>query len=100
MLAVLYLYASVPAIYETSVSVSGFGTIGAIYHKLDGAEFRRDISQPYSVVAYRVSFPPDFMLGVQFDTNFSAGMSATLQLLLRDYVEDIYKPQVSMAYLK
>lgn len=85
---------------EPLVSLSGFGTLGAVYHKEDGVQFRRDISQPNGAESGRVSFVPDSMLGVQATATPNQNLEATLQLISRNSVDVSFRPQVSWAYLK
>lgn len=84
---------------ESVVSVSGFGTLGAVYHDLDGVEFRRDNSQPSGAKAQQLSLDNDSMLGLQLTARPSAQLEATVQLVSRHAI-DGYSPQVSWAYAK
>jgi hypothetical protein len=81
------------------VSISGFGTLGAVYHDLEGVEFRRDISQPSGAKAQQLSLDNDSMLGLQLTARPSAQLEATVQLVSRHAI-DGYSPQVSWAYAK
>ena len=81
-------------------SFSGFGTLGAVYHERDGAQFRRDVAQPSGASAYQLSTDVDSMLGVQITARPSPQLEATLQLISRNAIERGYLPQVSWAYAK
>lgn len=85
---------------ESVVSVSGFGTFGAVYHDLDGVEFRRDISQPVGVKAHQLSLDTDSMLGLQMTVRPSAQLEATVQLVSRNAIDVGYRPQFTWAYVK
>lgn len=85
---------------ESVVSVSGFGTLGAVYHDLDGVEFRRDISQPVGAQAHQLSLDTDSMLGLQLIARPSAQFEATVQLVSRNAIDVGHRPQVTWAYVK
>jgi hypothetical protein len=85
---------------EPLFSVSGFGTLGAVYHERDGAQFRRDVAQPSGAQAYQLSTDVDSMLGVQITAHPTPQFEATLQVLSRNAIERAYLPQVSWAYAK
>jgi len=103
-LASLLMMAATPAVWaqdsDSMVSISGFGTLGAVYHELDGAEFRRDVSQPNGAKAYQLSTDTDSMLGLQATVRPSTQFEATLQLISRSTIDSNYLPQVSWAYAK
>lgn len=97
------LLCSPPARAENSspVSLSGFGTVGALYNDSDGAAYSRDMSQPIGTAkAKRWSFKPDSMLGVQATARASDDLEATLQLVSRHSLGQSFKPQVAWAFLK
>lgn len=81
-------------------SLSGFGTLGAVYHQRDGVEFRRDISEPRGVKAHHLGFAPDSMLGVQLTARPAEQLEATVQAVSRQAIEVDYQPQISWAYVK
>jgi hypothetical protein len=81
-------------------SLTGFGTLGAVYHGSDGVEFRRDISEPNGAAAHRWNFSQDSMLGVQASARPSTNVEATLQLVSRNGIGVGYQPQVTWAYVK
>jgi hypothetical protein len=85
---------------SSTFSISGFGTLGAVYHTTDGAEFRRDISHPDGALAHRWSFDQDSMLGVQATVRPSESLEATLQLVSRNSIDVGYRPQVAWAFAK
>lgn len=81
-------------------TVSGFGTVGAVYHREPGIRYRRDIAQGSGVADGKLSFKPDSMLGVQFDMRLLPNVIATAQAVSRLTAENNYEPEVTMAYLK
>jgi hypothetical protein len=82
------------------ISISGFGTLGATYHEREGAEFRRDVSQPDGVKSGQLGFSPDTMLGMQLTARPSEQFEATVQAVSRHAIDVNYRPQISWAYLK
>lgn len=82
------------------IVVSGFGTVGAVYHDKRDVEYRRDILQGSGATAGKLSFKPDSMLGLQLDGHLLPGLDATLQAIGRENWQNSYKPDVSMAYVK
>lgn len=81
-------------------SVSGFGTVGAVYHNEPDIRYRRDVAQGSGVAEGSLSFKPDSMLGVQLDAQPGRSVGATVQVVSRLTAEDDYKPELTMAYLK
>ena len=82
------------------LSLSGFGTLGAVYHDSKGVEFRRDISEPNGAKGGQLSFAQDSMLGVQATVRPSSQFEATAQLVSRHAIDVDYQPQVTWAYAK
>jgi len=82
------------------VSISGFGTLGAVRHGSDGVEYRRDISQPNGAKAHRWNVDVDSMLGVQATLRPISNLEATVQLVTRHAIGVGYNPQVTWAYMK
>jgi len=83
-----------------TVSLSGFGTLGALYHGAEGVKYRRDVSVPDGASARRWSLAQDSMLGVQATARFGEHLEATLQLTIRDSIDRGYTPQVSLGFVK
>jgi hypothetical protein len=81
-------------------SLSGFGTLGAVYHDRKGVEFRRNISEPNGAKNGELSFAQDSMLGVQATARPGSQFEATLQLVSRHNIGVDYTPQVAWAYAK
>lgn len=86
---------------ERTVTLRGFGTLGAVYHNEPGVKYRRDISQSDNGAgASQVSLAQDSMLAVQADVNASSHFKSSLQVISRQNVYSDFAPEVSMAYLK
>jgi len=81
-------------------SLSGFGSLGAVYHDSQGVAFRRDISQPDGAKAGQASLAQDSMLGVQLTARPGNRLEAALQLVSRNNIDVGYTPQVTWAYAK
>ncbi|MFZ2267262.1 MAG: porin [Azonexus sp.] len=81
-------------------SLSGFGTLGAVYHDRKGVEFRRDISVPNGAKDGELSFAQDSMLGVQATARPDSQFEATLQLVSRHSIGGDFQPQATWAYAK
>ena len=88
--------ASVCAANDT-LTVSGFGTLGAVVTHSDDLQFRRVGVEAPSTKS--VDFAPDSVLGVQ--TNFRLGDSAeaVLQVVSRESPKNNYLPRASLAFL-
>ena len=85
---------------DSLFSVSGFGTLGAVYHDRESVAFRRDISKPDGAKARQASLAQDSMLGVQLTARPSNRLEASLQLVSRHNIDVGYTPQVTWAYAK
>ena len=88
--------ASVCAANDT-LTVSGFGTLGAVVTHSDDLQFRRvGVEAPGTK---SVDFAPDSVMGVQ--TNFRLGDSAeaVLQVVSRESPKNNYLPRASLAFL-
>jgi hypothetical protein len=81
-------------------SVSGFGSLGAVYHNIEDAKYRRDVAQPQGAPAGQLSTNVDSMLGLQLSARPIPQFETTLQLISRNTIERDYQPQVSWAYAK
>ena len=88
--------ASVCAANDT-LTVSGFGTLGAVVTRSDDLQFRRVGVEAPSTKS--VDFAPDSVMGVQ--TNFRLGDSAeaVLQVISRESPKNNYLPRASLAFL-
>lgn len=81
-------------------SVSGFGTLGGVYHDETGLQFRRDVSQPNGAQAGKVSFKTDSMLGLQVSAHPSPELEASVQLVSRQGTDNTHTPQLTFGYIK
>jgi len=81
-------------------SLSGFGTLGTVYHDHSGVQFRRDISVPNGAKGGELDFAQDSMLGVQATARPGSQFEATLQVVSRHSIDNDFQPQVTWAYAK
>ncbi len=100
-LAMLMLAMPVRATESSPWHVHGYGTLGALYHNVQGAEYRRDISQAMAgAQAGHLGFRQDSMLAVQADYRAGDAWSASVQVVSRQDADNDFTPQFSMAHLK
>ena len=86
---------------ESPFKLHGYGTLGAMYHNVPGAEYRRDISQAMAgAPAGRLGFRQDSMLAVQADYRASDALSASVQVVSRQDADNDFTPQFSMAHVR
>ncbi len=76
---------------------SGFGTLSVTHAGDDDLYFRRDLSQEGQDGG--LSLKPDSLLGMQFDTDFSDGLSATIQLVAKERPEQNLGNSIEWAFL-
>lgn len=85
---------------DSSLQLSGFGTLGLAYHDHNGVQYRRDISQQDGANAGVVSSDVDSMLGVQAAWNLGPRWQTMLQVVSRQSVDAGYQPQFTWGYAK
>jgi hypothetical protein len=85
---------------DWTFSRAGFGTLGAVYHNVEGVEFRRDQSQAYGAAAGHINFAPDSILGVQLSASLRKTFEASMQVTSRLDAEGSYRPSITLAFLK
>ncbi len=89
-----------PAI-DKYVTLSGFGTLGAVYSDYRQADFTGQFIQPRGAGFTRTLTPtPDSDLGGQIDVNDGNGLSGVLQVLSRDNEEGNFRPGIEWANIK
>lgn len=85
---------------DSLLSLSGYGTVGAVYHDRAQVEYRRDTSQHLGAKGKDVSFLPDSMLAVQLTARPSDRLQAAVQMVSRNAAEHNYHPETAWAYVK
>lgn len=80
--------------------LSGFGTLGAVYHRATGQDFRRDEGTPHSAKPGQLNFQQDSMVGVQASLHANDQFEGIVQVVSRDTPDRDYRPAVTWAYLK
>lgn len=81
-------------------TLSGYGTLGAVYYDRPGVQYRRDMSQHIGTQSKEVSFLPDTMLAVQLTARPSDRLEAAVQMVSRNAVEHNYRPETNWAYVR
>ncbi|MET3129990.1 hypothetical protein AAKU55_000231 [Oxalobacteraceae bacterium GrIS 1.11] len=82
------------------VSVSGFGTLGALYNSTDQADFLRDVSQSKGAGhANHVDFGVDSVLGLQLDAKFNESLKGAVQVVSRRRYDASFSPEFSWAFV-
>ena len=83
------------------LSVSGFGTVSAVYSDERHADYVGNIFQPNGAGHTRaVSLDPDSKLGLQATAKFTPSLTGVLQVLSQHQYDNTYRPQVEWANLK
>ena len=101
VLALCLIEAPADAAMDDYLTISGFGTLGAVHSAYDEADFIAAVSQPNGVgYSRKWSATPDTDLGAQANFNLPGNLSGVLQVLSRYDADGNYKPSVEWANLK
>lgn len=83
------------------ISISGFGTVGAVHSSEKNADYSSSIYKPKGAGHTRNwNFDVDSRLGVQMDVIVTPQLSAVLQVIAEQRYDNSYKPTVEWANLK
>jgi hypothetical protein len=83
------------------VTLSGFGTLGAVHSDYRQADFTGEIVQPHGAGFSRSwSATPDTDLGGQADVRIVDGLTGVVQVISRDTEEGNYRPSIEWANIK
>jgi hypothetical protein len=82
----------------SDTTVSGFGTLGAVYNSNEKYGFVRDVGQE-TAPGRQYSWRSDTRLGVQVGHTFSPQWQAVAQVLLRDQAENTLNNSISRAFV-
>lgn len=82
-----------------TVSLHGFGTLGATRTDTDSAQFVRDLSQPNGAGTQWAS-KVDSLLGLQANVQFSPRTEGVVQVVSRYHADSNYRPEVTWAFLR
>lgn len=82
------------------IRFSGFGTLGAVHARADGATFTRDITQPKGADNRGLDFKIDSRLGVQLNYNVTNNIEAVAQIVSRYRHENDFSPEITWGFLK
>src|SRR3990167_9285266 len=91
--------AHVLADVEPSLTLQGFGTIGAVRTTSNDAEFVRDLSQPRGA-RQNWDARVDSLLGAQANWRINAQLEAVVQAVSRYRYDRTFAPEISWVYLK
>lgn len=84
---------------KPTLSLKGFGTLGASGTDNDSLKFRRDIKQKQGVDS-GWGIDTDSRLGLQVDADFDAAWHATVQWVARNYTGDFVEQNLDWAFLR
>jgi len=83
------------------VTLSGFGTLGAVHSDYRQADFTGEYLQPHGAGFSRSWSPtPDSDLGGQADLRIADGLTGVVQVISRDDEDGNFKPHVEWANIK
>jgi len=82
-----------------SISLHGFGTLGATRTDTDRAQFVRDLSQPNGA-GTRWTGKVDSLLGLQANIQFSPSTEGVVQAVTRYHADSSYRPELTWAFLR
>jgi len=82
-----------------SISLHGFGTLGATRSTTDNVQFVRDLSQPDGAGSQWAT-KVDSLLGLQANIHFSPNTEAVLQAATRYHADRSYQPELTWAFLR
>ncbi len=85
---------------SSPIRFSGFGTLGAVHVRGNGATFIRDMTQPKGANNQGISFDIDSRLGLQVNYAISDNFEAVAQIVSRYRQENDFKPELTWGFLK
>lgn len=85
---------------NSSLSVAGYGTVGAIYHDEQGIEYRRDGWQRHGAEPGEVDFSTDSRFGLQVNAKLSSSLEAVAQTEAAYYRDGEVRPEINLGLLK
>ena len=81
------------------INLSGFATFGLVQGGDEDLGFVRDLTRE-GVFDEDISFKQDSLVGLQLDSRFTADLSATVQMVLRDRADDSIGESIEWAFLR
>ena len=82
------------------VRFSGFGTLGAVHTRGDGAAFIRDITQPQGADNRGPSWKTDTRFGVQANFKATENVEAVAQIVSRYRWDNDFRPELTWGFIK
>ncbi len=89
-----------PPLPSSAIRLSGFGTLGAIHNRGNGAAVVRDLTQPKGADNRGISWIQDSRLGLQVNADLSSNLEAATQVVTRYRSENNFDPEVTWAFIK
>lgn len=102
LICVAFCLSASPAIGEeaSSLTIRGFGTLGAARSSSADVEFVRDLSQPIGIKDGQWSGRIDTVLGIQANWQLSSELEVVGQAVSRYHYDGTRGPEVAWAFLK
>lgn len=85
---------------DSSLTLSGFGTVGAASVSKRDIEYRRSINQHEGVVGSKTNYGLDTVLGAQVNAELGVRAEAVVQAVTRQNVGGDWDPRITWAYLR
>ncbi len=89
-----------PADERQYVSFSGFGTVGALHNRGDGAQMVRDLTQPKGAANRGITWETDTRIGLQANFRPSEELEAVAQVVSHYRWNNNFQPELTWAFLK
>lgn len=89
-----------PEAAEQLVTLSGFGTIGAIHNQGNGSSFIRDVTQAKGATNKGVFWEIDSRIGLQATIKPSENLEGVAQVISRYQSENNFYPELTWGFLK
>lgn len=105
IIPILGLTLAIPAFAQETdtpqhVSFRGFGSLGAVHTRGDGAVFLRDSSQPDGAGNRGLTWKTDSRIGVQANARVSESVEAVAQIISRYRYENNFQPELNWGFIK
>ena len=102
LLCFAFSLSALPAIGEeaSSLTIRGFGTLGAARSSSEDVEFVRDLSQPNGIKNGQWSGRIDTVLGIQANWQINSEWEVVGQVVSRYQYDDSHSPALDWAFLK
>lgn len=82
------------------IDFSGFGTVGAIHNRGDGAQMIRDLTQPKGAANRGITWETDTRIGFQVNYRSNEQLEAVAQVVSHYRWNNNFQPELTWAFLK